>query len=102
VETDKGVTTMSVAGSKYKMESKPGEVDENLAKVKKIQDKANEKIEPINKYVFGLNTLINNIKNNKDKFQEYKKVLLDTSSTLYENIPESEKSNIQTLVKNAN
>jgi hypothetical protein len=57
------------------MESNPKEVNENLQKAKKIKEKSNKEIEPLAKNIFGLESLIKVIEQNRDNFKGLKKVL---------------------------
>jgi len=95
------MTTLSLEGSDYAMESNPKGVNENLARAKKIREKAGEEIEPLAKNIFGLESLIKVIKANKNIFEKVKKSLLDTNSEIYKNIPDNQKNSIKNMVESS-
>ena len=102
VNSDKWMTTLSLEGSDYAMESNPEEVNENLARAKKIREKASEEVEPLAKNIFGLESLIKVIEQNSDNFEQLKTALWDINSKIYKNIPDNQKSSIKNMVESSN
>jgi len=102
VNSDKWMTTLSLKGSDYAMESNPEEVNENLARAKKIREKASEEVEPLAKNIFGLESLIKVIEQNSDNFEKLKTALWDINSEIYKNIPDNQKNSIKNMVESSN